>query len=124
MARVRDGLSSRSHGVPDQVQIHIHDKGFDFDSEVESMRASVRGIRQLAQGIEEERKQQGEIIDALGDALDRARLSLKQTMGRLNRTMKQAQCNHLLMLVIFAIFLFLIIYVVAKVYKLGRHILG
>ena len=37
---------------------------------------------------------------------------------------KQAQSNHLLALVVFAIVLFIVIYVVAKVYKLGRHILG
>ena len=56
--------------------------------------------------------------------MEKASIALKRTMGRLNVVYKQAQSNHLLALVIFAIFLFIGIYVIAKIYRLGRHIIG
>ena len=56
--------------------------------------------------------------------MERASVTLKRTMGRLNVVYKQAQSNHLLFLVLFAIVLFIGIYIIAKVYRLGRHIIG
>lgn len=56
--------------------------------------------------------------------MERASVALRRTMGRLNVVFRQAQSNHLLVLVLFAMFLFFVIYVVAKVYRLGRHIIG
>ena len=56
--------------------------------------------------------------------MERASVALKRTMGRLNIVYRQAQSNHLLALVLFAIFLFIGIYVLAKFYRLGRHLVG
>jgi protein transporter SFT1 len=56
--------------------------------------------------------------------MERARTSLKRTMGRLNIAYRQAQSNHMLLLVLFALGLFISIYVISKIYKLGRHIVG
>jgi len=58
------------------------------------------------------------------EAMERASVTLKRTMGRLNVVYKQAQSNHLLFLVLFAIVLFIGIYIIAKVYRLGRRIIG
>lgn len=66
-------------------------------------------------------------MPALGlqeDSLESARMVLKRTMGKLNVVYKQAQSNHLLLLVVFAVFLFLALYVLSKVYKIGRHVMG
>jgi hypothetical protein len=43
---LREGLSSRG-AASDHVQIHV-DKGFDFDSEVEMLRAHVGRIKQAS----------------------------------------------------------------------------
>lgn len=58
------------------------------------------------------------------EAMERARAGLKHTMGRLNKVYRQAQSNHMLALVLFAVVLFVGIYIVAKIYRLGRHVLG
>ncbi|GAX75721.1 hypothetical protein CEUSTIGMA_g3164.t1 [Chlamydomonas eustigma] len=118
----REGLSSRSQGS-DQVHIHI-DKGFDFDSEVDILRSHVGRIKKLSQAIDEETKVQGSLINSLEESMERARMSLKRTMVRLNIAYKQAQSNHMLLLVLFAVVLFISIYVISKIYKLGRHIIG
>mmetsp|Transcript_5674 Transcript_5674/g.12549 ORF Transcript_5674/g.12549 Transcript_5674/m.12549 type:complete len:130 (+) Transcript_5674:141-530(+) len=118
----RNGLSARGHAA-DQVQIHIGGK-FDFDNEVAGLTEQVGRLKQLTRTIDDERQQQGELINQLEASLDQARLVLRRTMGRLNIAYKQAQSNHLLMLVLFAFALFFVIYVIAKVYRLGRHIIG
>ena len=48
MGACREGLSARSQPTAsDQVQIHI-DKGFDFDSEVDLLRAHVGRIKKVS----------------------------------------------------------------------------
>lgn len=118
----RSGLSSRPN-PNDQVQIHINPGKFDFDSEVEGLRAHVGKIKQLSLAIEDERKQQGEIINSLDEALEKAKLALRRAMGRLNIAYKQAQSYHLLFLLLFIVVFVLGLYIVAKVYKLGSSIL-
>ncbi|KAG1675318.1 hypothetical protein FOA52_015992 [Chlamydomonas sp. UWO 241] len=114
---------SRRPGASDQVQINIGND-FDFDQEVEGLRAHVGKIKQISLAIEEERKQQGEIIDSLEESMERARLILSRTMGRLNVAWKHARSNHMLVLVLSALLLFGAIYVFAKVYRVGRFVLG
>lgn len=119
----RGGLSSRPQAESsDHVQIRM--EKFDFDSEIDSLRSHVGKIKQMSLAIEEERKEQGALIESMEEAMERARLALRQTMQRLNVAYKQAQSNHLLFLVLFAVFLLFGIYVLAKFYKLGRGFFG
>ena len=74
--------------------------------------------------IDEERKEQGRIINSLEDAMERAKDSLKRTMMRLKVHYQQASGGHLLILVVFAVLLLFGIYIIAKVYRLGRNILS
>ncbi|MEW5309068.1 MAG: hypothetical protein WDW38_000979 [Sanguina aurantia] len=74
----RNGLSARTGGTGD-VEIQI-DPRFDFDSEVEGLSAHVRKIKQMSLAIEDERKQQGEIINNLES--DRATELLAEEMER------------------------------------------
>ncbi|KXZ49734.1 hypothetical protein GPECTOR_20g591 [Gonium pectorale] len=103
----RGGLSSRQQ--QDQVAIHVGK--FDFDSE-------------LSLAIEDEQKQQGELINSLEDTMERAKLVMRRAMGRLNIAYRQAQSNHMLFLVLFAILLFTALYILGKVYRIGRAVLG
>mmetsp|Transcript_9665 Transcript_9665/g.23987 ORF Transcript_9665/g.23987 Transcript_9665/m.23987 type:complete len:133 (-) Transcript_9665:362-760(-) len=118
----RDGLSARPGNGPDQVQIRV-DK-FDFDAEVEGLRAHVGKIKDLARTIEDERKVHGEIINTLEGSMEQAKMALKRASKRLNIAYKQAQSNHLLFLVLFCIFIFFGVYFLARLYRMGRWIFG
>ncbi|PNW79193.1 hypothetical protein CHLRE_09g405600v5 [Chlamydomonas reinhardtii] len=115
----RGGLSSRQQ---DQVTINVGK--FDFDSEVEGLRGHVKKIKQLSLAIEDERKEQGEIINSLEDTMERAKLVMRRAMGRLNIAARQARSNHMLYLVLFAVAMFTVLYVLGKVYRIGRAVLG
>lgn len=56
--------------------------------------------------------------------MERAKLALRRATKRLNVAYKQAQSNHLLFLVLFCIFVFFGVYVLARIYRFGRGILG
>lgn len=58
------------------------------------------------------------------DTMERARLVMRSAMSRMNVAYKQAQSNHFLFLILFAVFLFLGLYILSKFYRLGRHIFG
>ena len=74
--------------------------------------------------IDEERKEQGHIINSLEDAMERAKDSLKRTMMRMNVAYQRASGSPLLTMAIFAVLLLLGVYFIAKVYRLGRYIVS
>lgn len=120
----RGGLNPRTlHGQQDQIAINVGSK-FDFDSEVEDLRGHVKKLKQLSRAIEDETRQQGEIINGLEDTLERAKLLMTRTMGRLNVAYRQARSNHLLFIVLFGIAMFIGLYILGKMYRIGRSIVG
>ncbi|KAL6747925.1 Qc-snare protein, SFT1 family [Haematococcus lacustris] len=121
----RGGLSARpgNTGGPEQVQIQIGGQ-FDFDREVEGLRAHVGKIKEMTKLIDEERKQQGDIINTLEDTMERARMALRKATQRLNVAYKQAGSNHLLFLVLFVVLVLVGVYVWLKVYRLGKGLIG
>ncbi|KAG2488779.1 hypothetical protein HYH03_012776 [Edaphochlamys debaryana] len=118
----RPGLSTRPGQQQDQVAINVGK--FDFDSEIDGLRGHVKKIKQLSLAIEDEQKQQGELINSLEDTMERAKLVMRRAMGRLNIAYKQAQSNHMLFLILFALLMFTALYILGKVYRLGRAVLG
>lgn len=56
--------------------------------------------------------------------MERAKALMKRTMGRLNVAYRQARSNHLLFVVLFGLAMFMALYIVAKIYRVGRSILG
>ena len=56
--------------------------------------------------------------------MERAKLALRRTVGRLNVVYKQAQSNHMLGLVLFIMLLSLTLYILSKVYRFGSHFFG
>ncbi|GIL87321.1 hypothetical protein Vretimale_1728 [Volvox reticuliferus] len=116
----RGGLSARQQ-AQDQVAINVK---FDFDSEVEGLRGHVQKLKHLSLAIEDEQKKQGELINSLEDTMERAKLVMRRAMGRLNIAYRQAQSNHMLYLVLFALLMFTVLYVLGKVYRIGRAVIG
>ncbi|GLC44282.1 hypothetical protein PLESTB_000760700 [Pleodorina starrii] len=117
----RGGLSARQQ-TQDQVAINVGK--FDFDSEVEGLRSHVQKIKQLSLAIEDEQKKQGELINSLEDTMERAKLVMRRAMGRLNIAYRQARSNHMLYLILFALLMFTVLYVLGKVYRIGRAVVG
>ena len=56
--------------------------------------------------------------------MERARLVLRSAMGRMNVAYRQAKSNHMLFVVLFAVFLFFGLYVLAKFYRFGKRLVG
>jgi hypothetical protein len=56
--------------------------------------------------------------------MERARLALKRATQKLNVVYKQAGSWHMLMLVLFALGLFLGLYVLSKMWRIGRAVTG
>jgi len=119
----RDGLNSRSHLLGDQVQINI-DPGqrFDYDSQLQDLRGDVLKIKQLAYAIDEERKLQGKDISALEEAMEQASMMMKKAMTKLKVVTKQSRHNLMLYVILFGIALFGVVFVLKKLYKVGRWI--
>lgn len=110
-------------GAADQIQISIDPASkFDFDQEVEGLRGHVARIKELSNAIDEERKQQGDLIQSLEEVLERASLGMKRAMRRLNIAYAQSKSNHMLYFVLFAMLLFFVVYILGKLYRMGRSI--
>lgn len=116
----RGGLNAR--GGQEQVAIDVGK--FDFDSQVDDLRGHVKKLKDLGIAIGEESKQTGELINSLEGTMERAKLTMRRAMGRLNVAYRRAQSNHMLFLLLFAIAMFTALYVLGKVYRIGRAVLG
>ena len=55
-----------------------------------------------------------------GETLERSTAALKQGMRRLNKAYKESKSNHLLYLVLFALAIFVALYLFAKAYRTIR----
>lgn len=86
-------------------------------------RGHVARIKGLSLAIDDERRQQGELIKNLEEALERAGAGLKRAMKRLNVAYRQAGSWHLLWLMLFAAVLFTVVYMLGKLYRLGAAVL-
>ena len=57
------------------------------------------------------------------EAMGRAKVGLRKTVRRLNRTYEQSKSNHILYLLLFAVGVFAILYAWVKFYRLIRWII-
>lgn len=56
--------------------------------------------------------------------MEKAKMALKRATKRLNVAYKQAKSNHLLYLVLFCLFIFFGVYVLSRLYRMGRWVFG
>ncbi|KAL3371614.1 hypothetical protein AABB24_008251 [Solanum stoloniferum] len=106
--RSRDGLSTRQVGGADEIQLRIDPMHGDLDDEITGLR------KQVAQEIESEAKYQNDFINQLQMTLIKAQAGVKNNMRRLNRSIIQEGSNHVMHVVLFALFCFFVIYWLAK----------
>ncbi|KAK4352352.1 hypothetical protein RND71_027870 [Anisodus tanguticus] len=112
--RSRDGLSTRQVGGSDEIQLRIDPMHGDLDDEITGLRKQVKQLRNVAQEIESEAKYQNDFINQLQMTLIKAQAGVKNNMRRLNRSIISEGSNHVMHVVLFALFCFFVIYWLAK----------
>ncbi|TMX03602.1 bet1-like protein At4g14600 [Solanum pennellii] len=112
--RSRDGLSTRAVGGSDEIQLRIDPMHGDLDDEITGLRKQVKQLRNVAQEIESEAKYQNDFINQLQMTLIKAQAGVKNNMRRLNRSIIREGSNHVMHVVLFALFCFFVIYWLAK----------
>ncbi|CAO2834443.1 unnamed protein product [Amaranthus hypochondriacus] len=112
--RSSDGLSTRQVGSSDEVQVRIDPLHADLDDEILGLRSQVHKLRHVAQEIHSEAKYQNEFMDQLQMTLIRAQASLKNNMRRLNSNIVRSGSNHVMHVVLFALFCLFLVYFWSK----------
>ena len=120
----RPGLSARQplfggNAAPnDQLAINMESgNAYDLDDEIVDLRKSVGRLKQVSFAIQEENQLTKGVMDSLESAMETARLTLRQTIKRLDRVAKKTRSNHVLYVFLFGIALFFVAYAWAKVHK-------
>ncbi|KAL9234693.1 hypothetical protein vseg_009532 [Gypsophila vaccaria] len=116
--RSSDGLSTRQVGTADEIQLRIDPMHGDLDNEIMGLRSQVRQLKYVAQEIQSEAQYQNEFMNQLQMTLIKAQASLKNNMRRLNRSMVRSGSNHIMHVVLFALFCCFLVYVWSK---FSRH---
>jgi predicted PurR-regulated permease PerM len=124
-AHGRAGLNPRANVGGDHVQIRV-DPGtsFDYDSEVEGLRAGVSKLKSMATFIHEETQQQSALLKDLGEAMERAQSALRSNVRRLKKVYKEASARHMVYLVLFCFLVIVLLYGMRKMFRLGIFIFG
>ncbi|XP_009609314.1 bet1-like protein At4g14600 isoform X1 [Nicotiana tabacum] len=112
--RSRDGLSTRQVGGSDEIQVRIDPMHGDLDNEITGLRKQVKQLRNVAQEIKSEAKYQNDFINQLQMTLIKAQAGVKNNMRRLNRSIIQEGSNHVMHVILFALFCFFVIYLLSK----------
>ncbi|GAB4859915.1 hypothetical protein Ancab_011396 [Ancistrocladus abbreviatus] len=108
--RSSDGLSTRQVATSDEIQLQIDPMHGDLDDEIMGLRKQVRLLRNVAQEIETEAKFQNDFMNQLQMILIKAQAGVKNNVRRLNKSIVQSGSNHILHVVLFALFcLFLVV---------------
>lgn len=112
--RSSDGLSTRQVGNSDEIQLRIDPMHADLDDEILGLSSQVRKLKHVAQEINSEAKFQSDFVDQLQMTLIKAQASLKNNMRRLNSSIVRSGSNHVMHVVLFALFCLFLVYFWSK----------
>ncbi|XP_012081636.1 bet1-like protein At1g29060 [Jatropha curcas] len=115
--RSREGLSARTVGNSDEVQVRIDPVHADLDEEILGLHKQVSQLKNVAQEIETEARIQNDLISDLQRVVTDAEARVRSGMRRLNRTIVQQRSNHVLQLIIFGLVCFTVVYWWSKLFK-------
>ncbi|PIA27264.1 hypothetical protein AQUCO_08100006v1 [Aquilegia coerulea] len=113
--RSREGLSTRAVSNQDEIQLRIDPIHGDLDEEITGLHSKISRLKNVAQVIESETKFQNDFVSQLQMTVIKAQAGLKNNVRRLNRSVIQQGSNHLLHVVLFALFCFFVVYLWSKV---------
>uniref|UniRef100_M4D300 t-SNARE coiled-coil homology domain-containing protein n=1 Tax=Brassica campestris TaxID=3711 RepID=M4D300_BRACM len=109
--RSRDGLSTRTATGSEEIQLRIDPMHSDLDDEITGLHG------QIAQEIGSEAKFQRDFLDELQVTLMRAQAGVKNNIRKLNLSIIRSGNNHIMHVVLFALFCFFILYMWSKMFK-------
>ncbi|KAH7654679.1 protein transport protein SFT1 protein [Dioscorea alata] len=112
--RSREGLTARPVAGTDEIQLRIDPMHGDLDEEISGLHQKIRRLKGVAQEIETEAKYQNDFISQLQMTLIKAQAGVKNNMRRLNKSIIQQGSNHVVHVVLFALFCFFLVYLWTK----------
>ncbi|CAL9771584.1 unnamed protein product [Musa acuminata subsp. burmannicoides] len=115
--RSREGLTSRPAAASDDIQLQIDPIHADLDDHITGLRGKIRQLKGVAQEIENEAKFQKDFISQLQMTLIKAQAGVKNNVRRINKKIIQQGSNHVLHVVLFALFCFFLVYLWSKFSK-------
>ncbi|PAN14629.1 hypothetical protein PAHAL_2G425000 [Panicum hallii] len=107
-------LRSRNAASSDEIQLRIDPVHGDLDEEIDGLHSRVRMLKGVAQEINSEAKFQNDFLNQLQMTLAKAQAGVKNNMRRLNKSIIRQGSNHVLHVVLFALFCFLVVYLLSK----------
>ena len=124
MANMRGGLNNRQSSLLNQnMQVESMEAGvYDVDEDIMDLHSSVLRLKNVSKAIREEASITGKILETLESSMDMAKVTLKQTMKRLDRVSKKTRRNHVLYVVLFGVVIFFCVFFWLKVRNLLRFV--
>ncbi|KAJ6814725.1 bet1-like protein [Iris pallida] len=107
-------LRSRPVGNPDEIQLRIDPMNADLDEEITGLSRKIGLLKGVAQEISTEAKFQNDFITQLQMTLIKAQAGVKNNMKRMNKSIIQNGSNHILHVILFALFCFFVVYFWSK----------
>ena len=117
-------LNNRQSSLFNQnMQVESMEAGvYDVDEDIMDLHSSVLKLKNVSKAIQEETTITGRILETLESSMDMAKLTLKQTMKRLDRVSKKTRSNHVLFVVLFGILIFFMVFFWIKVRNFLRFV--
>ncbi|XP_042508253.1 bet1-like protein At4g14600 [Macadamia integrifolia] len=115
--RSREGLSTRPVSNSNEVQVQIDPVHADLDQEIVGLHRKVKQLKNVAQEIGSEAKYHNDFIAQLQMTLLKAQAGVKNNVRRLNMSIIQQGSNNVLHVVLFCLFLFFVVYLLAKFFR-------
>ncbi|KAK9096996.1 hypothetical protein Sjap_022493 [Stephania japonica] len=112
--RSRDGLSTRVVGNSEEIQLRIDPMHGELDDHISGLHKKITKLKSVAQEIESEAKYQNDFINQLQMTLIKAQAGVKNNVRRLNKSIVQQGSNHVLHVILFALFCFFMVYLWSK----------
>lgn len=104
-----------------ELQVRVDPGGQDFDGDVQRLHDKVKKLKRLAGDLDEETKYRTTLINDLEASFLRAQASMRETLRRMNKKYNEGGGgNHMIVLVLFALCMFLGMYLLVRGYKLMR----
>ncbi|XP_058087825.1 bet1-like protein At4g14600 [Magnolia sinica] len=113
--RSREGISARAAGGSDEIQLRIDPVHADLDEEIDGLHRKLTQLKTVAQEIESEAKFQNDFVTQLQMTLIKAQAGVKNNMRRLNKSIIQQGSNHVMHVILFALFCFFVVYFLSKI---------
>ncbi|KAG1342298.1 bet1-like protein [Cocos nucifera] len=112
--RSREGLTARTVSSSDEIQLRIDPIHGDLDDEITGLRRQIKQLKGVAQEIGTEARFQNDFINQLQMSLIKAQAAVKNNMRRMNKKIIQQGSNHVMHVILFALFCFFVVYFLSK----------